>query len=571
MGCGGIVTLTRDVSYCSNTYVEPCPPQTERTESHPRGDLYRCRRPWYDLHHLESNCECAASIEDIALALAQLSREPLNSDEARRRCLAIRDALVHAGIYGPADTGQTATPPGSIPQPLRFRLAPTAFSLPPSDVSIFQQLGQDLLAFYKALNRLYQDSVRGVQPSWVATYLDQGKPEALITYSRMNRFRNLLPGIIRPDVIPTAEGMVITELDSVPGGIGLTACLTRAYDDLLRLDPPPTDRLPDRSALIAGRDGMLQGFSAMLRAQQGEQEGCLAIVVSDEAKEYRREMEWMADRLREIGHQAFCVEPRAVQFTEDGLFLQHDSQSRRIGLLYRFFELFDLKNIPKSELMMYAAKKGLVAVTPPYKPALEEKLAFGLFHHPELAAFWGQALSADLMSRLHRLLPRTWILDPRPIPPTAIIPRLTISGRPLSDFRRLAQTTQKERQLVIKPSGFSELAWGSRGVSIGHDLPQGEWAAALEQALQAFPTTPYVLQEFHKGRLFESAYFDERSDAVVPISGRVRLSPYYFIVGDKAELGGILATLCPANKKIIHGMVDAIMAPCALSPEVPAA
>lgn len=559
MSCGGIVTLTREGSYCSRSF-----------SSHQRCDLYRCRRPWYDLLHLESNCECAASIEDIALALAQLSREPLNSDEARRRCLAIRDALVHAGIYGPAEAGQATTTTGFTPQPLRFRLAPTAFSLPPSDVRFFQQLGQDLLAFYKALNRLYQDSVRSAQPSWVATYLDQGKPEALITYSRMNRFRNLLPGIIRPDVIPTADGMVITELDSVPGGIGLTACLTRAYDDLVRLDPPPSDRLPDRSLLIAGRDGMLQGFAAMLRAQQGEQEGCLAIVVSDEAKEYRSEMEWMAGRLREIGYQAFCVEPRAVQFTEDGLFLQHESQSQRIGLLYRFFELFDLKNIPKSELMMYAAKKGLVAVTPPYKPVLEEKLAFGLFHHPELAAFWEQALSADLLSRLHRLLPRTWILDPRPIPPTAIIPHLTISGRAVSDFRRLAQTTQKERQLVIKPSGFSELAWGSRGVSIGHDLPQVEWATALEQALQAFPTTPYVLQEFHKGRLFDSAYFDERSEAVVPMSGRVRLSPYYFIVGNKAELGGILATICPANKKIIHGMVDAIMAPCALNPEVPA-
>jgi hypothetical protein len=130
----------------------------------------------------------------------------------------------------------------------------------------------------------------------------------------------------------------------------------------------------------------------------------------------------------------------------------------------------------------------------------------------------------------------------------------------------LAHTTQKERQLVLKPSGFSELAWGSRGVSIGHDLPQVEWAAALEQALHAFPTTPYVLQEFHKGRLFESAYFDDRSDTVVPMSGRVRLSPYYFVVGDKAELGGILATLCPANKKVIHGMVDAIMAPCAIAP-----
>lgn len=500
------------------------------------------------------------------MALAQYSREPLNSDEARRRCLAIRDDLVRAGVYAPAGTEDDAASSGSAILPPRFRLAPAPFPLSPSDVAFFQQLGQDLLAFYRALNRLYQDSARGIQPPWVAAYLDQGKPESLVTYSRMNRFRNLMPGIIRPDVIPTADGMVITELDSVPGGIGLTGCLTRAYDDQAGFDHPAVEKQAERSPLIAGRDGMLQGFAAMVRTQQGDQEGCLAIVVSDEAKEYRPEMEWMARRLREIGCQAFCVEPRAIHFSEEGLFLQEPAGPRAIGLIYRFFELFDLKNIPKSELVMYASKKGRVAVTPPYKPALEEKLAFALFHHPELAPFWEQTLGPETNATLRRLLPRTWILDPQPVPPTAVIPHLTIGGRALSDFRRLAQTTQKERQLVLKPSGFSELAWGSRGVSIGHDLPQVEWAAALEQALQAFPTTPYVLQEFHKGRLFESAYLDDRTDTVVPMSGRVRLSPYYFVADDKAELGGILATLCPANKKIIHGMVDAIMAPCAMAP-----
>lgn len=500
------------------------------------------------------------------MALAQYSPEPLNSDEARRRCHAIRDDLVRAGVYGVTEPEDRRSSTDFATLPPRFRLSPAPLSLAPSDVAFFQHLGQDLLAFYRGLNRLYQESVRGVQPSWVAAYLDLGKPESLVTYSRMNRFRNLMPGIIRPDVIPTADGMVITELDSVPGGIGLTGCLTRAHDNqLAQILPTPVSQ-PHHSSLIAGRDGMLQGFAAMVRAQQGDQEGCLAIVVSDEAKDYRSEMEWMAQQLREIGCQARCVEPRAIHFTEDGLFLQEPDGPLRIGLLYRFFELFDLRNIPKAELVMYAAKKGRVSVTPPYKPALEEKLAFALFHHPELTPFWQETLGSDTHTNLHRLLPQTWILDPRPVPPSAVIPDLTIGGRAVSDFRRLAQTTQKERQLVLKPSGFSELAWGSRGVSIGHDLPQVEWAAALEQALQSFPSTPYVLQEFHKGRLFESAYLDERTDTVVPMSGRVRLSPYYFIVGDKAELGGILATLCPANKKIIHGMVDAIMAPCALTP-----
>jgi hypothetical protein len=49
---------------------------------------------------------------------------------------------------------------------------------------------------------------------------------------------------------------------------------------------------------------------------------------------------------------------------------------------------------------------------------------------------------------------------------------------------------------------------------------------------------------------------------------RVRLCPYYFVHGDgdaaRPHLGGVLATLCPADKKIIHGMRDAVLAPCAI-------
>jgi len=41
------------------------------------------------------------------------------------------------------------------------------------------------------------------------------------------------------------------------------------------------------------------------------------------------------------------------------------------------------------------------------------------------------------------------------------------------------------------------------------------------------------------------------------MNGRVRLCPYYFVTGEaeaaRAKLGGVLATICPANKKIIHG------------------
>ena len=438
-----------------------------------------------------------------------------------------------------------------------WRVSPCPLYLSSKELQFFTDLGPHLLSFYRGLNRLYTESVKGVQPAWIAGYLDQGKPAALVQYSRMKRFRDALPAVIRPDIIPTQDGMVITELDSVPGGIGLTACLSRTYHDLDG-DPPQ---------IIGGQSGMIQGFSRMLRSLQAQHVGCIAILISDESKDYRPEMSWLAAQLREEGLSVWCVEPREIRFTEDGLRLHTDGSEQAISVLYRFYELFDLLNIPKAELVQYAAKKGRVSVTPPYKPALEEKSAFALLHHPILRLFWEKELGADCLLHLTTIMPKTWLLDPAPLPAIATIPDLHIGNRPVANWAELEKATQKERQFVIKPSGFSELAWGSRGVSIGHDMPQTEWVEALRKALASFPTTPYILQEFHKGRLFEMDFMDEHQQTMAHMSGRARLSPYYFVSEGRAELTGILATICPADKKILHGMKDAIIVPCALRPD----
>ncbi len=498
------------------------------------------------------------------MSLADEVSSRTDQEHARQRCLSVRAALTQARLFSEGGSGSVAA---------RWRLSPTPFLLSPDQVRLFDSLGAHLLAFYRSLNHLYYESVSGMQPAWVAAYLDQGKPESLIAYSRTDRFREELPAVIRPDVIPTDTGMVITELDSVPGGIGLTACMAEAYGREvggMRFEAetsnfqPPTSNLPPFN-IVGGSEGMAREFAAMLRAQMGSRVGCVAVIVSDEAQEYRPEMEWMAARLREQDLAVFCVEPDDVDFTEEGLRLSRTH--RPIALVYRFFELFDLLNVPKSELIMYAVKKDRVAVTPPFKPALEEKLAFALFHHPALASFWRSELGEETLAVLAGMIPRTWILDPRPLPPAAVIPGLELGGRAIADWRDLGHATQKGRRYVIKPSGFSPLAWGSRGVSVGHDLPQSEWAAAIDQALASFQTMPHILQEFHKGRQFELCYYQEPTDTVVPMAGRVRLSPYYFVTGGQAKLAGVLATACSPEKKLIHGMKDAIMAPCAIAPE----
>ncbi|MDW7649524.1 MAG: hypothetical protein SCG73_07910 [Nitrospiraceae bacterium] len=484
-----------------------------------------------------------------------LTLADLSTSDLLHRCTLIRDQLSQAGLF-PAVPGQSLAP-GATPSTTTWRIATTPLLLTKDQLDFFQQLGPQLFSFYRALNRLYADSLRGLQPAWVAGYLDQGKPEGLLTYSRMKRFRDHLPAVIRPDIIPTQDGMVITELDSVPGGIGMTACLSGLYAKSEASD----------FSLVGGPEGMIRGFAAMLKAQLGQRTGCIAIVMSEEAKDYRPEMAWLTTKLRAIGLDAHCVEPRHIRFTEEGLRLTGEGIDQPVGLIYRFYELFDLLNIPKAELVQYAVKKDRVAITPPYKPALEEKLAFALLHHPVLHPFWEEALGREVFLHLTAIMPRTWVLDPAPVPPAATIPGLTIGGRAVTNWRDLATATQKERHLVTKPSGFSELAWGSRGVSVGHDMPQHEWADALDKALASFPQTPYILQEFHKGRLYELDYFDPVTGEMKHMSGRARLSPYYFVTGETVELAGILATVCSAEKKVIHGMKDAVMVPCAVAQE----
>jgi hypothetical protein len=462
---------------------------------------------------------------------------------AREQAQFIHDAIP-AGLFRTDDDSQR------IP----WRVSPEPFALSPKTVTEIEQIGRDLLAFYRALNSLYNRSVRGTAPAFIAEYLDQGKPENIVRLSRQNRFRQDIPGVIRPDLLLTDDGFTASELDSVPGGMGFTGAMTEAYCKA-GIDS------------IGGADGMPRSFGKMLAYASRTEHPTVAIVVSEESKDYRVELTWLADAVNRFGDvKAFVCAPQDVIFTEQALFVRHeDGREEKIDAIYRNFELFDLLNVPKQELMLYAARHNRVLMVPPPKAQLEEKLSFALFQHPALASLWRTELGKDgaaIYDRLMTLFPRTWVLDPRPLPPQAVIAGLEVRGLPVNDWRTLLDLGKGERDYVVKPSGFSELAWGSRGVKIANDLTKDEWTAALEGGLRSFDTTPYILQRFHKGKRIRMPYLDRTSDEIKMFDGRARLCPYYFVTSETTvELGGILATVAPADKRLIHGMVDAVMAP----------
>jgi hypothetical protein len=138
----------------------------------------------------------------------------------------------------------------------------------------------------------------------------------------------------------------------------------------------------------------------------------------------------------------------------------------------------------------------------------------------------------------------------------------------LTDWRQLKTLSQRERELILKVSGFSEHAWGARGVFLGSDLSHEDWSAAVDRAIASFQNSPFILQRYERPKIVEARWVDFKKNVVVPMKGRVRLCPYYFVSGEtdaaRSQLGGVLATICPADKKIIHGMTDAILAPCAV-------
>jgi hypothetical protein len=443
---------------------------------------------------------------------------------------AIRAALPQEGLFAQKE----------------WLLSPEAFPIDRKFLAELEQLGHRLCVFQRACNQLYQLSVKGKQPAWVAHYLDAGKPAELIEFSRRKEIRDVLPRVIRPDLILTENGYVIAEIDSVPGGIGLTAWLNQTYSTF-------------DSQIIGGVSGMVDGFRTVL-PNGGD------IVISQEAATYRPEMEWIAARLNQqrtvggVGDSGSIPNAAPLGISDPGyrwrVASAENYEPQDGHAVYRFFELFDLPNIPKIENTLRANAEGRIIIRPPIKPYLEEKMWFAFFWMHPLREFWRRELGDKYFAKLQEVIPYSWLLDPTPLPQHAVIPRLEIN-----DWREAARFSQKDRELLLKVSGFSPLGWGSRGVALGSDLPHAEWEKRIEHALATFESSPTIMQRFQKGSLFEHRYWDTDSNELKTMKGRVRLCPYYFVEADRVRLRGALATVAPADKKFLHGMSEAILMP----------
>jgi len=439
-----------------------------------------------------------------------------------------------------------------------WRMSPEAWNLSAEIVAKLEEIGQASLEFYQALEVLYRRSFEGkkllrneeLYAPWVAEYLDRGKPEPLVAMCRSKASKGALPPVIRPDLLVTQDGFALSELDSVPGGVGLTAYLNDLYENA------------NAEGVLGGKAQMEEAFyKAVATHAPGKRNPVIVLAVSEEASTYKPEMDWLAERLQRRGYRVYSKWVQEIFPLGGAVYFDEEGSPEKIDVIYRFFELFDLPNLPEAEFIFESIEQGEVAMTPPAKPFLEEKLGMALFHHHILEAFWKENISKRSYRVLKDLIPKSWVVDPAPLPPGAVIDGPVAKGKALHSWLDLAEASQKERNLVLKISGFLETAWGSRSVVIGNDVSREDWTEALQEAIDMAPSHLHVLQEFQKSVRLKHPLYSEEGQ-VYEASGRLRLNPYYFTDGESVKLAGALATFCPPDKKIIHGMEDAAMLPC---------
>ena len=416
-------------------------------------------------------------------------------------------------------TIQEALPEGGLYEG-GWRYSPEPLVLSKAEVRALRGLGHPLARFQQASDEIYRRSAAGSLPAWIAEVLDVGKPTWMIEVQRSPELRGEVPRVIRPDLLLGEGGFSLTELDAVPGGLGMTAWLSRLYAGA-------------GYEVLGGADGMVDGLRTVLP------EGG-AVLISEEAGDYRKEVEWL---VAQAGGGREVVPAEA-----------HVPDGRAI---YRFFEWFDWEAVTPARDLAVRSARGEVRMTPPCKPHLEDKLWLALLWTPALKPLWEQVMRGSHLQRVRELVPPGWVVDPSPLPPQAALPKLDVHS-----WNEVAEFSQKERQLVLKISGFHETAWGSKGVFIGHDLAKEEWKQRLNEALEDFEQQPWILQEFRESRVIEHPVFRD-DGGVQMMAGRVRLCPYYFTDAEgRTELGGCLATIVPADKKKIHGMKDGVLVPC---------
>ena len=292
----------------------------------------------------------------------------------------------------------------------------------------------------------------------------------------------------------------------------------------------------------------------------------VALVVSDEAATYRPEMEWLALQLQLQGKRVFALRPQALFPLGGALFFDsggNPGEDRRHLPLLRALR-------PREHPGRAVHLRGLGGRGGRHRPAHAplpggEARLRPLSPSPAARLLGRGPQRADGPTAPDALIPPSWVMDPAPLPPGAVLDGPHAGGRAISRLARprgsLAEGAGPHHQdQRIPRDRLGRPQRDSRQRQLARGMADRPWIGRSSSPRANL----HLLQAYRKpSRVRHRVYRDGRR--AVETDGRLRLCPYYLVVGGKARLSGALATFCPPDKKIIHGMQDAALLPCRIA------
>lgn len=365
-------------------------------------------------------------------------------------------------------------------KPINFRVTPTPLQLSKAQKEELTRIGHSTTQYFLAVQELSQ------REEEVAQVLSKGKPEIFANGN------NLCYLFIRPDIIMTADGMSICEIETSPFGLGLAHLLTQAYS-------------------LAGFETMAGPHELVNHVhRQSANQGTM--VYSDKIQAFRGQLQFLVDHVFSGLERSWVLQH--VQNHQDSLSLEN---------LYRAFYLGEYLTDQLVKTLIDNTIAAQINITPSLTPHVEEKAILALIWDKRWSDFFNQQLGRSTCQHLLRVIPPTWVVGQE---------RYFIPGLPnnVATTAEVAGLHRVERELVLKPSGFSPASSWSLGVAFLHEKSQAKAKALLVQAEQD-RNAAHVVQKFTRGTKIALLYEDNKGTKLEQMQARIRLTPYYALDG----------------------------------------
>lgn len=380
-------------------------------------------------------------------------------------------------------------------------LRPLPLAAPEKLVQRIKRLGIQLHAFVKACNDLYALSMARRQPSWVASLVNQGIPERFADMARHKALRNRLPALIRPELVLTGGELLLRSLTFTPTDLGRAALLQNSA-------------ARQGFAAVGGDSGIT---SALIKKGQPT-----LLLVPDMDEWDQRGMEWLA---------AECGSALAQPVISEEI----EGRIREPEAFHFFSGTPSMHSTSGPENPQFSSENAS-QISQCIKPYLEEKIWFPLLQLRSLRGYWRRSLSDRHFEALLRITPRSWVLDPAPLPPQAEVPGLGIRS-----FKELEPGRFPGKSFSVLPSRTPGGSSEQKHAVLDGARDASGWKVEIHRALECYPNNPHILQENMTPEVFNHEFQDDSSREIISLETHIRLRPYFFSSEGGVELGGLLA------------------------------